>query len=281
MSRTQEYLIDIAELLTLPDIYIAVKEAIEDPDIDLNTLAELLTFDPAISARLIKVANSPLYGQISNINTVKRAVSLLGTKTVHDLVLATAVSRSFQSIVGVNYDVKTFWQNSLVRATLAQACAKILGVKGPDRLFIIGLLSDIGHMVMSIRAPKLMQKVLLQHKKTGYPLHLFERSSFGFDYGELGADVLENWAVPESIVNGVRFQNCPEVALENQLEAAITYCSGRLQLEETDFPNMLDVETLKQSHINQLDYDLVRSEARILYERALGLFPLNQLKKAV
>ena len=191
MSKTQEYLFDITELLTLPDIYIAIKEAIEDPDASIHDLADLISFDPAISTRLLTVANSPLYGQVSNIDTVKRAVSLLGAQNVHDLVLATTVSQSFQSLTSVNYDVKTFWKNSLVRAAMAHACAKQLNLKEPDRLFIIGLLSDIGHMVMSIRAPQLMQKVLLQHQKTGYPLYLFERSSFGFDYGELGADVLE------------------------------------------------------------------------------------------
>ena len=281
MSRTQEYLFDIAELITLPDIYIAIKEAIEDPDIGINDLAELVGFDPVISTRLLKVANSPLYGQASNVDTVKRAISLLGLRTVHDLVLATSVSRSFQSLSAANYDVISFWEYSLMRASIAQCCAKELNVKEPDKLFIIGLLSDIGHMIMSIRAPKLMQKVLLQHQKTGYPLYLFERSTFGFDYGELGADVLESWSIPGAIVDAIRYQNCPELAPEHRFEAAIIYCAGRLHPAESVFPNMIDVETLKQANIDKFDYDQVRSGATLLYEEALSLFPVNQLKQAV
>lgn len=281
MSNTQEYLVDVASLITLPDIYIAVKEVVEDPDTSMMELAELISFDPAISARLLKIANSPFYGQISEIDTVKRAVSLLGTKTVHDTVLAISVSEAFQSITGVNYDVTTFWQNSIMRAVVAKSCAIELDIPEPDRLFILGLLSDIGHMVMSIRAPNLMQKVLSRHQKTGYPLYLFERSTFGFDYGELGADLLEGWSIPNSIISGIRYQNCPEMAPEYRQEAAIVYCAGRLHPAEESFPNMVDIEALRQSNISEIDYDHVRHEAKLLYDEALKLFPVTQFKQAI
>lgn len=252
MSNSQEYLVDIASLVTLPDVYIAVKEAVEDPDIGMMELAELVSFDPAISTRLLKIANSPFYGQVSQIDTVKRAVALLGTKTVHDTVLAISVSGAFQSIAGVNYDVAAFWQGSIMRAVVAKSCAIELKIPEPDRLFILGLLSDIGHMIMNIRAPHLMQKVLSQHKKTGFPLFQFERSTFGFDHGELGADLLEGWSIPNSIIAGIRYQNCPEIAPEYRQEAAIIYCAARLHPDEDSFPNMIDVETLRQTHIDQL-----------------------------
>ena len=281
MSNTQEYLVDVASLITLPDIYIAVKEVVEDPDTSMMELAELISFDPAISARLLKIANSPFYGQISEIDTVKRAVSLLGTKTVHDTVLAISVSEAFQSITGVNYDVTTFWQNSIMRAVVAKSCAIELDIPEPDRLFILGLLSDIGHMVMSIRAPNLMQKVLSRHQKTGYPLYLFKRSTFGFDYGELGADLLEGWSIPNSIISGIRYQNCPEMAPEYRQEAAIVYCAGRLHPAEESFPNMVDIEALRQSNISEIDYDHVRHEAKLLYDEALKLFPVTQFKQAI
>lgn len=281
MSNTQEYLIDVAELITLPDIYIAVKEAVEDPDVSMVELAGIVSFDPAISAKLLKIANSPFYGQAAEIDTIKRAVSLLGTKMVHDTVLSISVSHAFESIIGVDYDVATFWQNSVMRAVVAKSFANELNVPEPDRLFTLGLLSDIGHMIMSIRAPDLMRKVLTQHQKTGYPLYLFERSSFGFDSGELGADLLEGWSIPSSIITGIRYQNCPEVASEYKQEAAIIYCAGRLHPDEKEFPNMLDYEALEHLNVDNLDFDRVRSEAASLYNEALSIFPTSQLKKAV
>ncbi len=281
MSNTQEYLIDVANLITLPDIYIAVKEVIEDPDVSMIELADIVSFDPAISSRLLKVANSSFYGQVSKIDTIKRAVSMLGTKTVHDTVLAASVSQAFSSLSSVNYDVESFWHNSVMQAVVAKSCAIELKIPKPDRLFTLGLLSDIGHMVMSIRAPDLMRKVLSQHQKTAYPLYLFERSTFGFDSGELGADLLEGWSIPNSIVSGIRYQNCPEMADEYRQEAAIIYCAGRCHPDEKEFPNMLDFETLKQSNMDYLDFDHVRSVAASFYDEALSLFPTSQLKEAV
>jgi HD-like signal output (HDOD) protein len=281
VSKTQEYIVDAANLITLPDIYIAVKEAIDDPDVNLDEIAEIISFDPAISARLLKIANSSFYGQMLQVDTIKKAVSILGTTTVHDTVLASSVSNAFQSIHGVDYDVVTFWRGSIMRAVVAKIIAHKLHVSEPDRLFILGLLSDIGHMIMSISDPKLMQKILIQQEKTGYPLYLFERSAFGFDCGELAADILETWSLPDSIVTGIRYQNCPEIAPEYKQEAAIMYCASRLHPDETDFPNMIDVETLKQSEIGQIDYYEIRIEAESLYDEALSLFPITPLKQAV
>lgn len=281
VSNTQKYLIDVANLITLPDIYIAVKEVVDDPDAGMEELAELVSYDPAISTRLLKVANSSFYGQTTNIDTIKRAVMLLGTKTVHDTVLSISVSQAFQSIVGINYDVATFWQNSVMRAVVAKSCAIEMKIPEPERLFTLGLLSDIGHMVLSIRAPALMKKVLLQHQKTGYPLYLFERSTFGFDTGELGADLLERWSIPNSIVSSIRYQNCPELADEHRQEAAIIYCASRLHPDEKEFPNLLDFEVLKQLNMDHLDFDHIRSEVVPLYDEALSLFAAAQLKEAV
>lgn len=281
MSNTQKYLVDVANLITLPDIYIAVKEAVDDPDVGMVELAELVSYDPAISTRLLKVANSSFYGQTSKIDTIKRAVMLLGTKTVHDTVLSISVSQAFQSIVGIDYDVATFWQNSVMRAVVAKSCAIEMKIPEPERLFTLGLLSDMGHMVLSIRAPALMKKVLVQHQKTGYPLYLFERSTFGFDAGELGADLLERWSIPNSIISGIRYQNCPEVTDEYGQEAAIIYCAGRLHLDEDVFPNMLDFEVLKRLNMDYLDFDQIRSVAASLYDEALSIFPASEFKIAV
>ena len=281
MPNTQDYLVNVAELITLPDIYIAIKETIESPESNMNDLAQIISIDPAISTRLLKIANSPFYGQASGVDSLHKAVSLLGTKTIHDTVLAITLSHVFQSMLDVNFDVPGFWQNSIMRGVVAKSCATELKINDPDRLFILGLLSNIGHMIMGIRDPILMQKVMTQHRKSGFPIHLFERSTFGFDYAELGADILEGWSIPNSIISGIRYQNCPEIAPECKQEAAIVYCAGRLRPDEDEFPNMIDDETLIQSSIDRFDYDHVRNQAKDLYIEALSLLPIPQLKVAV
>ncbi|MGB1800800.1 MAG: HDOD domain-containing protein [Gammaproteobacteria bacterium] len=281
MSNTQEYLIEVANLISLPDVYIAVKEVVDDPNSGMCELSEVVSYDPAISARLLKIANSSFYGQVAKVDTIKKAVMLLGVKTVHDTVLNITVSQAFHSISDVNYDVATFWHNSVMRAVVAVSCAKELNIPEPDRLFTLGLLSDLGHMIMSIKEPGLMRSVIQQHNKTQYPLHLFERSTFGFDSSELGADLLESWSIPDSIVTGIRYQNCPEIATEFRQEASIIYCAARLHPDEKEFPNVLDFEILRKLNMNHLDFNQIRSDAASLYDEALSLFPSSGLKQAV
>ena len=281
VSNTQEYLIEVTNLITLPDVYIAVKNVVDDPDSGMCELSEVVSYDPAISTRLLKIANSSFYGQVAEVDTIKKAVMLLGTKTVHDTVLNITVSQAFQSISDVNYDVATFWRNSVMRATVAVSCAKELNILEADRLFTLGLLSDLGHMIMGIKEPGLMRSVMQQHNKTKYPLHLFERSTFGFDSSELGADLLESWSIPDSIITGIRYQNCPEIAAEFQQEAGIIYCAARLHPNESEFPNVLDFEILRKLGMDYLDFNHIRTEAASLYDEALSLFPSSELKQAV
>lgn len=92
---------------------------------------------------------------------------------------------------------------------------------------------------------------------------------------------LEGWSIPNPIVSGIRYQHCPELAPEYGQEAAIIYCAGRLLPGESEFPNMLDFETLKQLNMEHLDFAHVRSEAASFYDEAISLFPVSYLKEAV
>ncbi len=279
--ETTDYLIEADQLLTLPEVYLRVKDALDDPDTGLDQIAEMLSHDAAMTARILKVANSSIYGHVASINNLTRAITVLGTRTTHDIVLATSLAHTFKGMHKVNYDVTCFWQESLMRAAVARTTAEALSIRDSARHFICGLLSDIGHMVMSIREPQLMQRVMQQHAKTGHPLHLYERSTFGFDFGELGADLLHSWSLPETIVRPIRYQNCPEMSPEPCTEAAILYCSSRLHPGEDLFPSIIDLRTLELCGITRLDYDSIREGASQLYNEALALFPLQQYKQAV
>ena len=281
MSETIDYVIESNQLLALPEVYLRVKNALDDPETGIGTIAALISNDPTMTTRLLKVANSAIYGHIARIDNLTRAMTVMGTRATHDIILATSLAHAFKGIYHVDYDHVCFWRKSLLRASVAQATAEALRLQDCARHFITGLLSDIGHMMMCVREPQLMQRILHQHEKTGHPLHLYERSTFGFDFGELGADILDSWSLPETIVTPVRFQNCPELSPSLNIEAAIVYCSSRLHPDENLFPSIIDLKTIEQCGINRLDYDAVRERAEGLFEEAVALFPLQQYKQAV
>ena len=106
----------VTDLTTLPDLYVRVKNVIDDPNASHKDLADVLSIDPVISARLLRVANSAFYGLPSQIATISRAVNLLGTQQVHDLVLATAVIQTLEDSFPPALRPSVFWRESLLAA---------------------------------------------------------------------------------------------------------------------------------------------------------------------
>ena len=125
-----------ADLVSLPDIYIRLKTVVDDPESSMADVADVVANDPALTARLLKIANSPYFRFPAKITTVARATSLLGTQQIHDLVLATTVAETFSGIPSELIGVQDFWSNSircgLLCRRLAQEC-NVLDSRAPVR----------------------------------------------------------------------------------------------------------------------------------------------------
>ncbi len=142
MPSANELVQSCTTVFTLPEIYFRVRDVVEDPNSTMDDLAEVLKLDPAISARLLRIVNSPLYGFPKQIDTVTRAVNLLGTQAISDLVTATTIGRTFSGMPIQLMDVSMFWRKSVLCALLAGKIAKSCGLEDSERFFIAGLLRD-------------------------------------------------------------------------------------------------------------------------------------------
>ena len=109
-TRTRPILLHI---FTLPEIYFRVRDVVDNPDSTMDDLANALKIDPAISARVLKIVNSPLYGFPKQIDTVTRAVNLLGMQAVRDLVTATTIGRRFCGMTIEIMDLSAYWRKSI------------------------------------------------------------------------------------------------------------------------------------------------------------------------
>ena len=95
MATVWEQISDNVSLVSLPDVYLRLKSVMDDPDSSMGDLADVVGTDPALTARLLRIVNSAYFGLAAEIDTVQRAVNLLGSQEVHDLVLAVSVAQSF------------------------------------------------------------------------------------------------------------------------------------------------------------------------------------------
>jgi HD-like signal output (HDOD) protein len=192
-------------------------------------VAHVVANEPALTARLLKIANSPYFGFPGKITTVARAASLLGTQQIHDLVLATTVTEVFSDIPSEIISIQDFWSNSIRCGLLCRSLAQECNVLDSERLFVEGLLHDVGHLIMYQSLPEASAAALLRSQQQDRPLFLVERELIGCDYAQVGSALMRSWHFPPGLIESVLHQNEPALAEEFPLEVAIMNIAVRLK----------------------------------------------------
>lgn len=223
-----ELVSNFTKLSSLPEVYLKVRDAVESTDATVEEVAALIMSDPAITARLLKVVNSPLYGQQRRVETVSRAINVLGLQQVHDIALASSVTSTFAGMPVTLMDVRRFWTGSLACGLAARALGKRAGLVDSERLFVVGLLSRLGHMVMYDRIPQLAAVALSHADRTGQPLYLVERQLIGCDFAAVGCELLTLWQLPVSIVGMIQDHVEPQAAQSSAIGAAIVHLASAI-----------------------------------------------------
>ncbi len=243
MHTAKELSGTIVEMVTMPDIYIRIQSLIDDPDMGLVDIADAILYDIAISARLLKLANSSMFNFNAPVDTVMRAVNMLGPEEIHDLVLTTCVTRAFGGKFGNSMNIIDFWRNGARCASLCNSLAARCNKTDSERLFVQGLLHAIGHMVMYQVVPEDCQLALYRSQQSGLPLYLIEREIIGCDYADLGGELLQSWHIPETLHLPIRYHIEPENAEVYPIETSIVHIASHLS-RASDFDVNTDAAVL-------------------------------------
>ena len=233
MSTIWEQVTAGARLVSLPDIYLRLREVLDDPEFSMADVADVISQDPGMTTRLLRLVNSAFFGLAAKIETVSRATSLLGTQQVHDLVLATSVTETFSGMSSEVMDMQRFWRRSIHCGILSRLLADNCNVLDSERLFVAGLMRDIGHLIMYQTVPELSQQAMEQSAETGQPLFKIEQEIIGLDYARVGGALMRQWDLPKSLVQATEFHIEPGRAGDNALETAIVHLAA-LMAESTD-----------------------------------------------
>ncbi|MDH3536481.1 MAG: HDOD domain-containing protein, partial [Gammaproteobacteria bacterium] len=174
-----------ANLVSLPDIYWRLREILDTHDYSLPDIAQLIVYDPGLTARLLRIVNSAYFGFAAKIDTVNHAVSILGVQQIEDLILTTSIADALGDYECEHLDVRQFWLRSVYRAIAARDLAGECSLMDGERMFVAGLLSGIGQLILYQSVPVLAQQAQRQADETGQPLHLAEREVMGFDHARV------------------------------------------------------------------------------------------------
>ncbi len=231
---------EIKGLISLPEVYQRVRNLIDDPNSDIEHFVEVVASDPNLTVAVLRVANSAFFGFPGKIDSLSRAVSMLGIGQLHDLVLATSAIASLKLPNDI-MPLKRFWQFSLFSAVLTRLLASQLKIPKSERLFVIGLLYEIGHLVLYAKHPELAKRAIDLSRNNQEMLHIVEQKLLGMHYGEIGAKLMAQWCLPAHFQDIVHYQPTPDLAPEQRRETALLHLV-RACAEKAIFGHMSPIE---------------------------------------
>ena len=194
----------VRDLIPLPKAYLRIQQLVHDPDSSLADITEVIVHDPGLTSRILRIANSAYMALATKVDTVSRAVQVLGLNQVHDLALAGAAVGSLLNLKSDAIDVHDFWRRSVYAAVVGRAFAKRSSVSAPERAFVCGLLHDIGNLLLAYRMPDAYLELFQIAVQNEQALSVVQAKELGFDYSDVGAALLEKWQLPEPIIEPIK-----------------------------------------------------------------------------
>lgn len=211
MTRREEILAKISEVVVVPSCSHRAAAMLGDPDVDFQALARVVEYDPGLTANLLKVVNASFFSAGRPLRTVREAIVKLGSTQYLQFVISTGVAPTFvKKIEGYDLAPNMHMQHSVTVAMVARELGNVLGLDTPDYTFTAGLLSGIGKTLLGGYVDVNVQAILDLANKEGLSFDQAEDEVLGINHAELGAMVLESWGLPEELVRVVRHHLRPD-----------------------------------------------------------------------
>ncbi len=209
---------EISHIATLPEITLRIIRLVEDPDSTAQDLNKIITNDPALGARILKVVNSAVYGLPGQSGSINRAIVLLGLNAVKNIAIAASLNKLFRGgQVCPHFNARDLWTHSIAVATGTRLLAKKISLGLPDEAFLAGLIHDLGIMVeMQARRGKFTEAIEnMENAHGAVTLRQAETSFLGANHEQFGAALCKAWKFPASFAYVTGFHHRPMELAEN------------------------------------------------------------------
>lgn len=217
------------EIPTIGAIASEVVRLVYDRDGDARAIGRALEKDPALTARVLRLANSPYYGARAQVSSLDRAVGLLGTTEIRNIALSVSVMGNFSArFGGQTFDWARFWEHSSGCALIAQVMARLLGIPTSGGEYVAGLLHDVGKILLGHHFPEEFSAVLELASREGVGMEEAENRVFGTDHGRLGDWLSARWCFPPPIREAIAHHHHPEQASEAGDMASLVHLADLL-----------------------------------------------------
>jgi HD-like signal output (HDOD) protein len=245
--NAHDYAIQANGSFALPDACFKVKYLIDDESSTVADFANVISVDPSMTSRLLKIANSAIYNFPGEISTISRAITIIGTEAIYNMMLIDVAASAFKHFANQAIDLKRFWRMSVFCGLASKNLAIKSGAKDIERLFVAGLLQNFGELLVAKLSPEIAKKAEGYNEKVT-PWRL-QKHLLGFTYAEISADLLKIWQIPERVILPIRyFNDAGSIQINNDVK--ILYIASRLALVDSH-PDIYSFDALISPKICQ------------------------------
>ena len=191
--------IETGEFATLPEVYYRILDVINDEKSSTIEISDVITKDPSFTSRLLNLANSSFYALKNSVDTVSKAVSIIGTRELGTLAIGISVSRSLLHTRKHDYALLEFWRHCVATAIAARTLAIFLKEKNTERFFIGGLMHDMGKILLYSQLQESIHYINFLSRKHKMNLHNAEKSLLGFTHADVGDRLCRKLNLPENL----------------------------------------------------------------------------------
>ncbi len=207
----------VAALPTISAVANQINLAVKNESLTTTALGEIISRDPALTTKVLKLANSAYYGLMREVDTLPRAITVLGFETIKNLALTVSVFHAFCTREGRQIDLKGLWHHSLGTAVAAKAiCARSLPLIRDETMmeeaFLCGIIHDMGKIALTQCLPSEMAQVFERMRETGRPQYEIEKEIIGFSHQRAGQALADVWNFPEEYLKVIKQHHTPKVA---------------------------------------------------------------------
>ncbi len=222
----------------LPDVCFKVKALLDDDTSNASDFANVISIDPSMTSRLLQMANSAIFSFPGEISTISRAITIIGTQAIYNMMLVDIAATAFKHFSNQAIDLKRFWRMSVFCGLASKNLAIKAGVGDIERIFVAGLLQNFGELIVAKETPALAQKCEA-YSQQQLPWQL-QKDVLGFIYTDISAELLKLWQIPEKIILPIRhFNQAHDIQINKDVK--ILYLASRLALVDSH-PERFDID---------------------------------------
>jgi len=272
-------------LPTLPGVAIQILDAVRNERAGLRELAEILSHDPSLSAEVLRLINSSYYGHKTRVTNVQHAVKLLGATAVKNLALSFSLVKTFLDPDGASFDYTQFWKDSLLSAVLSRKLGERLCRPLAEDLFFLGLLKDIGVLILNQSVPDQYRLVLAEKNGNSLSDAAAELRVLGFTHMDVGRYITNKWGLPELFFESIAHHHKP-VNLSGPADPDVRLAAQILHLTSmlVDFVSLpekayklgrIQERIQEYGFSDKIDLEVLLSEGQRLAETVYPIFELQ------